>query len=250
MSNKPTKIDVLGVGISVSNMDDALQRIRHWISAGEQSYVCVCPNELIMAGQKDEEFRRILNGASMATPDGMSVVLACRILGHKEIEQVRGTDLMLRACNMAAQEKYSVFLYGATEDVLEKLSENLTQRFPKLEIAGAYAPPFRPLTEQESGGIIRMINAANPDILWIGLGGIKQERWMAHYTNHIQVPVMIGVGAAFDFISGNKQEAPVWARKAGLEWFFRLTKEPKRLWKRNLHHPVFIGKVVMQKWFR
>ncbi len=157
---------------------------------------------------------------------------------------------MLQVCSIATEKGYSIFLYGATENVLEKLVEKLKQKFPELKVVGVYAPPFRPLTEQESKHVIQMINAANPDVLWVGLGGGKQERWMAHHANYLQVPVMVGVGAAFDFLSGSKPDAPRWVQKAGLEWLFRLVKEPRRLWKRNLYHPVFIGKIVIQKWFR
>ena len=250
MAERTEKIDILGVGISAVNMNDALRQIEHWIRTGEQHYVCVCPNHSIMESQKDHELRNTLNEAGMAMPDGMSVVWACKFLGHKELEQVRGTDLMLQVCSMAAEKGYSNFLYGATESVLEKLVENLKKRFPELKVMGTYAPPFRPLTEQESKYVIQMINAANPDILWVGLGGIKQERWMAHHFNYLKAPVMVGVGAAFDFLSGSKPEPPRWVQKAGLEWLFRLVREPRRLWKRNLYHPAFIGKVFMQKWFR
>jgi len=243
------KIDILDIGVSAINMDDALQQIEHWIETEEQNYVCVCANESIMISQKHSELRRSLNQAGMVVPDGISLVWASRLLGHRGVEQVRGTDLMVQVCSMTAQKGYSNFLYGATEDVLDKLANNLKQRFPELKIVGTCAPPFRPLTEQESKHIIDTINAANPDVLWVGLGGTKQDVWMAHYIDHLDVPVIVGIGAAFDFISGNKPECPRWIQKIGLEWFFRFVEEPRRLWRRASYNPIFAYKILMQKLF-
>ncbi len=160
---------------------------------------------------------------------------------------MRGTELMLQTCKMAAEKGYSSFLYGGMDGTLEKLGAELKLRFSGFQVAGTYSPPFRVLTELEARDVINMINAANPDILWVGLGAPKQELWMAQYIRHLNVPVMVGVGAAFDFLSGSKQEAPRLVQRAGFEWLFRLIKEPKRLWKRNLYHPVFIGKALLQK---
>ena len=243
-------VDVLGVRITPISVEEILTLIENWIKTGQRKYISVCPNYSIMNSHKDVQFRNILNGSALAVADGVSVVWACKVQGYKKAKQVRGTDLMLQVCSMAAEKGYSNFFYGGAEGVPEKLSENLKQRFPGLKIAGIYSPPFSPLTEQESKDVLDMINAANPDILWVGLGAPKQELWMAHYINYLNVPVMIGVGAAFDFLSGNKQEAPKWVQRAALEWLFRLIKEPKRLWKRNLYHPIFIGKLIIQKWLR
>ncbi len=249
MAMQIEKADILGVGISTSDMSAILRQIERWITTREQHYVCLCSNHGIMMSQKDDDLRKVLNVAGIAAPDGVSVVLACRLQGYGMVRQVRGTDLMLQVCKRAAEKGYSNFLYGGADGIPQKLAENLTQRFPGFNVRGTYSPPFRALTEQERSDVIHMINLADPDILWVGLGAPKQELWMARFAEHLNVPVMVGTGAAFDFLSGSKQEAPKWVQRAGIEWLFRLAREPRRLWKRNLYHPIFIGEVLLQKWF-
>jgi len=240
------EINILGIGISAINMSDALSRIEHLILTKKQGYVCVCPNHTIMESQKDSKLRDIVNSAEIATPDGMSIVWASKLLGHQKIDQVTGTDLMLAFSSLSAEKGYTHFYYGGADGVPDKLAENMIKRFPALKIAGVYSPPFRTLTDEEDNAIVEMINNVNPDIVWVGLGMPKQELWIGEHFGRIKAPVMIGVGAAFDFISGKKKRSPKWMQHAGLEWLFRLVQEPKRLWRRNLYHPIFFYKVFLQ----
>lgn len=240
------KIDILGVGISKIDMKSALSQLERLILEKKKGYVCVCPNHTIMESQKNLKLRNIVNSADMATPDGMSVVLASRMLGHREVKQVTGTDLMLAFSKLSSEKGYKHFYYGGTYGVPEKLAENMVNRFPKLKIVGTYSPPFRKLTEEEDKAIVEMINNVKPDVVWVGLGMPKQELWIGEHFGMIDAPVMIGVGAAFDFISGKKKRAPKWMQKVGLEWLYRLLQEPKRLWRRNLYHPVFFFKLLLQ----
>jgi N-acetylglucosaminyldiphosphoundecaprenol N-acetyl-beta-D-mannosaminyltransferase len=247
MLERNKKINILGVGINAIKLDDAIKQIELQIIAKNPSYVCICPNHTIMESQKDKTLKNIVNSAYMATPDGMSVVWVCKLLGYKGVEQICGTDLMLALSAISAEKGYTNFYYGGAEGVPEKLAENLCQKFPGLKIAGIYSPPFRPLTLDENQTIIDTIKNTNPDILWVGLGMPKQELWMGEHFGKTNVPVMIGVGAAFDFLSGNKKRAPKWMQKSGLEWLYRLAQEPKRLWRRNLYHPIFFYYVFLQQ---
>ena len=246
MAEMIEKINILGVGISAINMNDALQQMEHWIRTKEQHYICVCPNQTIMESLKNEELRRILNSAGLATPDGMSVVWSCKLYGNSYIEQVCGSDLMLAFSAASAKRGYTNFFYGGTDRVLEQLAKKLCEMFPGLKVVGTYSPPFRPLTEAEDKAVIEMINQANPDVVWVGLGAPKQECWMAEHIGRITAPVMVGVGAAFDFLSGQKKRAPRWMQHNGLEWLFRLLQEPRRLWRRNLYHPLFFYNLLLQ----
>ncbi|MGB9598175.1 MAG: WecB/TagA/CpsF family glycosyltransferase, partial [Candidatus Poribacteria bacterium] len=188
----------------------------------------------------------IVNSADIATPDGMSIVLASKMLGHREVKQVTGTDLMLAFSELSSEKGYTHFYYGGTAGVPEILAEKMIERFPKLKIVGTYSPPFRTLTEVEDKAVIEMINSTKPDVVWIGLGMPKQELWIGDHFGLIDAPIMIGVGAAFDFISGRKKRAPKWMQRVGLEWLYRLLQEPKRLWRRNLYHPVFFFNLFLQ----
>ena len=247
MTERIEKINMLGVGISAINISDALQQMERWIETKEQHYVCVCPNHTIMESQRDRELRRIVNSAGLATPDGMSVVWACKFYGYSNVERVYGPDLMLAFSALAAEKGYTNFFYGGAEGVPEELAEILCQRFPGLKVVGTYSPPFRPLTPEEDKVIVETINQANPDVVWVGLGMPKQELWMGEHLGRIAAPVMVGVGAAFDFLSGRKEWAPRWMQRNGLEWLFRLLHEPTRLWRRNLYHPLFFYNVLLQR---
>ena len=246
MAKMIEKINILGVGISAIDRNDALQQMEHWIRTREQHYICVCPNHTIMESQKNKRLRRIVNSAGLVTPDGMSVVWGGKLLGNSYIEQVCGSDLMLSFCALAAKKGYTNFFYGGAEGVPELLTEKLCKRFPGLKVVGIYSPPFRPLTTAEDKAVIEIINQANPDVVWVSLGAPKQEFWMADHIEHISSPVMIGVGAAFDFLSGRKRRPPQWMQRNGLEWLFRLLQEPCRLWRRNLYHPLFFYKLLLQ----
>jgi len=200
-----------------------------------------------MESQRDEELRRIHNRAGLVTPDGMPLVWLSRLQSFHHVERVYGPDLMLALCERSVAKGYRHFFYGGAEGVPEQLASVLQKRFPGLQVAGTFSPPFRPLTADEDDRIVQMINAAAPDIVWVGLSTPKQERWMAGHRERLTAPVLIGVGAAFDFLTGRKPQAPRWMQRAGLEWLFRLLTEPRRLWRRYLiNNPLFVALVVLQ----
>ena len=246
MGNLP-RVNILGVGISAINMEMALDLIDVWIKCQESEYVCITPVHSVMDCQRDPELRRIQNASGMTTPDGMPLVWLSRLHGHDYVDRVYGPDLMLALCERSVEKGYRHFFYGGAEGVAEQLAANLQDRFPDLRVTGTYSPPFRPLTEDEDGEIVQMINESNPDIVWVGLGAPKQERWVASHVDRLKAPVLIGVGAAFDFHTGRKPQAPQWMQRRGLEWLFRLMTEPGRLWKRYLiNNPLFVALVLLQ----
>jgi N-acetylglucosaminyldiphosphoundecaprenol N-acetyl-beta-D-mannosaminyltransferase len=228
-------------------MNMALEIIEGWIERRERQYVCVTGVHGIMESQRNENLRRIHNRAGLVTPDGMPLVWLCRLRGFRHVDRVYGPDLMLALCERSVTMGYRHFFYGGENGVPELLATLLKKRFPGLQVVGTFSPPFRPLTLEEDERIVQIINEAEPDIVWVGLGTPKQELWMAEHRERLKAPVLIGVGAAFDFLSGRKPQAPKWMQRSGLEWLFRLVNEPKRLWKRNLvNNPTFLILVILQ----
>jgi len=227
--------------VSAINMDDACLALEGIIQNKGQEYICVCPVSTIVECNRDETVRKIINSAYLVTPDGMPLVWTGKMKGFRNISRVYGPDLMVRFLGLAEKKGYSNFFYGSKNSVLDKLDVNLRKKFPNLKIAGKYSPPFRPLTPEEDKEIIDMINRSSPDIVWVAIGNPKQEIWMAEHLGKIGASAMVGVGAAFDFLSGTKPQAPQWIRNSGFEWLFRLVTEPKRLWKRYLiGNPIFL----------
>ncbi len=205
----------------------------------------------IMLAHDDPEIATILNAADIATPDGMPVVWALRSFGHREQQRVYGPTLMLAICARAEKEGHRIFLYGGHEEVLPVLVKNLHERFPKLNIAGWYSPPFRPLTASEEEDVQRRIRDSEADIVFAGISTPKQERWMYEHRSAFPGVTLVGVGATFDFFSGRTRQAPAWMQRHGLEWFFRLTREPLRLWRRYLlTTPRFLPLWAKQKFTR
>jgi N-acetylglucosaminyldiphosphoundecaprenol N-acetyl-beta-D-mannosaminyltransferase len=192
-------------------------------------------------------FRDVVNNADIVIPDGRPIYWALRLLGYKEASQIRGQDITNELCSISDKEALSLGFYGGSSDkVLQKVKDNLLIKYPNIKINYMYSPPFRSLTESENRQIISNINEAKPDILFVGIGCPKQEIWMANNKGEIEA-VMLGVGAVFDFISGEKSHAPKWMQKVGLEWFFRLLSEPNRLWKRYLkQNPRFLFYFILQ----
>lgn len=231
---KTPRVDILGVRVSATTMEGALGAIEGWITRGQPHYVCVSGMHGVMECQRDEELRRIHNAAGLVTTDGMPLVWLCRLKGQRRTERVYGPDLMLALCSRSQDKGYRHFLYGASADVLEALTSRLQTRFPRLNVVGTYAPPYRPLDPLEDSQIVESIKQTRPDVVWVGLSTPKQERWMAEHVERIGAPALIGVGAAFDFHSGRKRQAPRWMQRNGLEWFFRLLSEPRRLYRRYL----------------
>ncbi len=241
------RVKILGVAISAINMAIALDTIEHWIAQSEPNYVCVTGVHGVMESYRVPELREIHNRAAMVTPDGMPLVWLARRMGCGWVERVYGPDLMLAVCERSVAKGWRHFFYGGGPGVPELLASRLAARFPALELAGTCSPPFRPLSAAEDREIVDRINRSRADIVWVGLSTPKQERWMAEHRAALRAPVLIGVGAAFDFHAGLKRQAPRWMMRAGMEWMFRLLSEPRRLGPRYLiNNPVFAGLIARQ----
>lgn len=247
MRTMPARVNVLGVGVSAINMEMAVSIFDAWIARGERQYVCVTGVHGVMESQHDTALRAVLCASGLTTPDGMPLVWLSKLSGFRHVGRVYGPDLLLAVCARSVEKGYRHFLYGGDEGVAETLAARLRERLPGVQIVGTYTPPFRPLTSEEDAGIVRMIDDARPDIVWVGLSTPKQERWMAAHHGRIAVPIMVGIGAAFDFHAGRKRQAPRWMRQSGLEWLFRLIQEPRRLWRRYLiNNPKFVTLIFLQ----
>lgn len=228
------RFDILGVMMSAINMNDALKVVERLIAERRKGYVCVSPVSTILECYENEKIRDIVNQAALVTPDGMPSVWIGKRKGFQNMGRVYGPDLMKAVCNLSQVKGYRNFFYGATPEVLERLKTNLLVQFPKLNICGVCSPPFRALSDEEDRQLVEQINRAQADIVWVGLGSPKQDIWMAQHKDRLSAYVLCGVGAAFDFISGTKKQAPYWMQRCGLEWLFRLCTEPRRLWRRYL----------------
>lgn len=226
--------DVLGVKVSAINMSLAVSMADRWIATGNPGYVCVTGVHGVMEAQTDPEFLRILNHAAINTPDGMPMTWVGRLQGHHHMDRVYGPDFMTAMCRLSVERGYRNFLCGGEPGVAELLSESLQRRFSGLQIVGTYTPPFRALNSEEEMELVVRVRDSRPHILWVGLGTPKQERFMAQYLHRLQVPLLVGVGAAFDFHTGRLRECSDWVKRAGLQWTHRLMQDPKRLWKRYL----------------
>jgi N-acetylglucosaminyldiphosphoundecaprenol N-acetyl-beta-D-mannosaminyltransferase len=234
------RVNVLGVGIDPVNLDLAMVQIDGWIHQRRPHYVCLAPVHNILACQDDPELKRVFNRSGLTTPDGMPLVWIARAHGYRQAGRVYGPDLMLALCHHGLPRGYRHYFYGAGPGVAAKLADVLRERFPGLQVVGADSPPFRPLSAAEQTAEVERIRAASPDVVWVAVGSPRQERWMADNLDRVGAPVMIGVGAAFDFVSGRKPWAPRWIQRSGLEWLFRLATEPRRLWRRYLRYPLFV----------
>lgn len=229
--NKRTGRKVLGVFVDALSWQIVLTNLITWGSSRQSRYVCQCNVDVIVKTTQNEYYRNILNSADLVNPDGMPIVWALRKKGFKNQERISGPDLMLRMCQLSEEEHIPVFFYGSKPETLEKIKNNIRLQFNNLEIAGTYSPPFHNLSIENNNEIINLISSSGAGIVFVGLGCPKQEIWMFQNRNKINA-VMIGVGAAFDFYAGTVKRAPIWIQKIGMEWFFRLIIEPKRLWKR------------------
>ncbi|NOY41764.1 MAG: WecB/TagA/CpsF family glycosyltransferase [Planctomycetes bacterium] len=257
------RINVLGVGISSLTLDSAVEAVLDALNNQQQGYVTVTGVHGVSECQTDAELRRIHNDSLLSTPDGMPLTWMGRLQGasREQMDRVYGPDLMLRVFERGQQEGLRHYLFGGGEGVVELLQEKLTKRFPTAQVVGTYTPPFRPLTDDEEYDFVEQLNQRQPHCLWVGLSTPKQERIMARLlsrygaegTTGADAPrlptplVMFGVGAAFDFHAGLIPQAPHWMQRSGLEWFYRLQKEPRRLWKRYLkNNPLFLARAALQ----
>ncbi len=238
--------NILGVGVHAIQMQDALDQIQAWIESRQPHYVCVTPAHAVMDCLADPALRKVYNNSGLNTPDGMAIVWLLRLHKNKHVQRVYGPDLLLAACQRLLKNGYRHYFYGGSEDTLQKLVERLEKEFTGIQIAGRASPPFRSLSDKEIERQISDIRMAKPDIVWVGLGSPKQEIWMAEHLPELKVPVLVGVGAAFDFLSGTKPQAPRWMQRMGLEWLFRLATEPRRLWKRYRKYPKFVFLAILQ----
>ena len=235
------KYHILDTPISAVNLDLAAQIIDEWIQQRQRRYVCIAPVSTVISYQDDPEYRRVIDAADMVTPDGMPVVWLGRAQGYRQVSRTYGPDLLPLLCERGQTRGYRHYFYGGSESTCQRLESNLRHRYPGIRIAGMHSPPFRTLSPGEHQVDLERINAAQADILWVGLGSPKQDFWVAQNRDKLNTPVLIAVGAAFDFQAGTKQQAPAWIRHSGLEWLFRLCHEPRRLWRRYLiGNPRFI----------
>jgi N-acetylglucosaminyldiphosphoundecaprenol N-acetyl-beta-D-mannosaminyltransferase len=240
-------VSILGVPVSAIDMSVAVESIEEWIASRRPSYVCPLTVHGVVEAQKDVALRTVYARAGLVTPDGMPLVWLLRSAGLAHVRRVYGPDLMLAFCERSIGRGYRHFLYGGTPEGNLTLATRLRSRFPGLRIVGMHAPPFRPLTADEDEDVVAMIRAADPDVVWVGLGAPKQDRWMADHVGRLGRTVLVGVGAAFDFLSGAKRQAPRWMQRSGLEWAFRLATEPRRLARRYVvGNSVFVWKMARQ----
>jgi N-acetylglucosaminyldiphosphoundecaprenol N-acetyl-beta-D-mannosaminyltransferase len=235
------RVDVLGVGVSAIDMDAALEEIAAWVEHGEHHYVCVTGVHGVMESQRDAELKRIHNDSGLTTPDGMPMVWAGRRAGAVGMSRVYGPDLMLALAERAAAEGWRSFFYGGKDGVADLLVTRLQERYPAFRSVGTYSPPFRPLTPDEDDAIVERINASGAELVWVGLSTPKQERWMDAHVGRLDAAALLGVGAAFDIHAGTLPQAPGWMQRHGLEWLYRMIREPRRLWRRYAYNnPRFI----------
>ena len=245
---QPARIteDVIGAPIDVLGWDEAVARVGAWSRERRGRVVCICNAHSVVTARQDTAFAQVLRQAELCAPDGAPVAWMLRRLGHAGQPRINGPDLMWRCCAWAAEQGQSIYLLGGTDSTLVLLRTRLQQAFPGLHIAGAWAPPFRALTPQEDAAAVTAINASGAGMVWVGLGCPKQELWMHAHRERIHA-VMLGVGAAFDYHAGTVRRAPLWAQRAGLEWLHRLSREPRRLWRRYLvTNTLFIAAAARQ----
>ncbi len=243
-----TRVDVLGVRVSAVDLRSAADEIERWIRTGGHNYVCVTGVHGVMESQRDPQLKEIHNRSGMTVPDGMPMVWAGHHAGAPWMTRVYGPDLMLEVLQRAVRHGWSSYFYGGAPGTPELLADKLRERLHGLRVAGTYSPPFRPLTAQEDEDVVARINASGADLVWVGLSTPKQERWMADHVGRLDAAALVGVGAAFDFYAGLLKQAPPWMQARGLEWLYRLLREPRRLWRRYLrNNPAFVLRILRER---
>jgi N-acetylglucosaminyldiphosphoundecaprenol N-acetyl-beta-D-mannosaminyltransferase len=244
----PARRELLGIPIALTDYAGAIDVMEGMIAQRRRGYVCAVAVHALMAARHDLELREALLGSTLAVPDGRPLVWALGALGERLPDRVYGPELMSRHCSRSAERGHRLWLYGGSSpEALDTLIDALRKRHPAIEIAGGHSPPHRPLAPAEEEEIAARINADRPDVVWVGIGVPKQEKWMARMRPALEAPVLVGVGAAFDFLAGLKRQAPAWMQRHGLEWAFRLSQEPRRLLPRYLrYNPAFVAAFVRQ----
>lgn len=240
--------NILGTHVSALNLGSAVDLADHWLrTQAGHAYVCVTGVHGVMEAHADPALRQILNSALMSVPDGMPMTWIGRWQGHVRMDRVFGPDFMAAMCGISVEREYRHFLCGGEPGVAEQLRETLERRFPGLNVVGTWTPPFRNLCAAEEAELSALLRVSQPHILWVGMSTPKQERFMAQYVHRLNVPLLVGVGAAFDFHTGRIRDCSTWMKHCGLQWLHRLVQEPRRLWRRYLRtNPVFIWHIVWQ----
>jgi N-acetylglucosaminyldiphosphoundecaprenol N-acetyl-beta-D-mannosaminyltransferase len=239
---------VLDAPLAVTNYAEVIDWMQAVIAADARAYVTAAAVNLVMSAREDAAAREAVLGATLVVPDGQPLVWALRALGNPAATRVYGPDLMAHFCARAAQSAIPMYLYGGrTPEALATLERRLRERFPGLQIVGGYSPPFRELTTEEEARVCAAIDASGAEVVWVGTGQPKQEKWMARMRPRLSAPLLVGVGAAFDFHAGLVRQAPPWMQRNGLEWAYRLVREPRRLWRRYArYNPRFIAGFLRQ----
>lgn len=241
------RIQILGSSVSAINMDQACAVVAEALSAKQKGYVCFGGVQLLTEAYEHSDYRELLERAFLVTPDGMPLVWLGKLQGQQHMSRVYGPDLMLRVCAESVSRGFTHFLYGGNPGVADELKAELEQRFPGIRIVGTHCPPFRPLNAEEEAALVGQIASAKPDIIWVGLGSPKQDRFMRDYLPKLDTTLMFGVGAAFDFHTGRVKQAPGWIQQIGMEWFFRVCCEPRRLAKRYFrNNPLFVWRLIKE----
>lgn len=244
--NKANYAFILGMRVDPTSYSEVCDQVKKWQTEKSSRYVCVANVHMTMEAFDSPSYQDVINQADLVTPDGMPLVWTLRRMGYKDQERVYGPTLTEEILKMASDEHIPVGFFGSTTEVLDQLVLNIKKAYPQIEIGYVYSPPFKDLTDSEDEQIVAQIQDSGIRILFVGLGCPKQEKWMHAHRGKFPA-VMLGVGAAFDFIAGIKPQAPSWIQKSGLEWLFRLATEPKRLWRRYFHHnPRFVYQVALQ----
>ena len=228
------KCNIMKVNIAAINMEVLINFVENNLSKLKNEYICVANVHTTVMAFEDDYYKEVQNSAVLAIPDGGPLASVGRKRGYFNMQRVTGPDFMNEILKISEEKGYKHYFYGSTKETLNKLKENLLKNYPKLQIVGLYSPPFRELTKEEDQEIINNINKSNADFIWVALGAPKQEIWMYNHKDKVN-GLMVGVGAAFDFVAGNIKRAPKWMQKLNLEWFYRLLQEPKRLFKRYWH---------------
>jgi N-acetylglucosaminyldiphosphoundecaprenol N-acetyl-beta-D-mannosaminyltransferase len=241
--------DILGIRFDLLSCTQALATIESWRRRGKRRYVTFSNPHSVMMSQRDDRLSRAFAQAGMTLPDGTGIIAAANLLGYRNQGRVAGPSFMLACCDWGRQHGYRHYFCGGGDGVAEALAARLAEQYPGLRVVGTCSPPFRELSPEEDEALVARVNAAKPDIVWVGLGAPKQERWMAAHAAHVKATAMMGVGAAFDFHAGKTSWAPRWVRRLGIEWAYRLACEPRRMWRRNLDSPLFLFR-VLQQWMR
>jgi N-acetylglucosaminyldiphosphoundecaprenol N-acetyl-beta-D-mannosaminyltransferase len=232
--------------VSILSFDEQINLIIDWANKSLSKMVCVSNVHMLVEAWQNSNFADVLKDSDLVTPDGMPLVWMMKILGHKQAQRVAGMDIFQEVCKQAQAKQISIFLLGSETHVLDKISQRLQTEFPDLEIAGTESPPFRPLSSTADMDMVQAVNTSGAKILFVALGCPKQELWMAQHRDKIQA-VMIGVGGVFPVYAGVLKETPKFMQVSGLEWVFRLSQEPRRLWKRYATTiPIFIWLMIKQ----